>query len=630
MALKKRNLFRVLDFFTGHPFVSLLGGAALGLLWTLEAWARAGGGQHYTGGGGGGGGGGFGGGGGGDGDGIVFLLYLVLRYPKIGVPVLIVVVVASVIKHMRNPDRTTSRAVKRLEHIPFMARPDLGSLRARDPGFDESRFLERVKAAEAKVQEAWRRGEMKPVRSLLSDGLMRRLDTQLSLMRRFGTRNITADHHVFSARIHAADYDDHFDTLHVAIEAAIRDLDVPASLSFDEALARAEKAPQQRYTEIWSFLRRPGARSSDALEALSGKCPSCGASLESGAVTRCDHCQALVNSGQYDWVLAEITQVEEWRPRSTGRVQGLDRLAAKDPGFNRQAAEDRASYLFWRWIEALATGSAKPLAKVALSLLKQEISQLTKNGPRPLHKVAVGGVDLLACETDTGDGRDRYHVKVLWSSASSEKGRPAHQANVLTMSRKSDVEVKATGFAHARCPECHGPLEENDSPSCDYCGAALDAGDADWVLHAVIQPEAFTLAAMGNGREAAGEIPVVIPDMGSLRERTLLLMRMAAVVMADGVVTKAERKLLKNAAKRWQVSFDAIAPILAGETDAGMVTTMRPSNPVAFLKGLISAALVDGRVDKKEERLLLDIAQNLGIEERRAREMMVKMTKDMH
>jgi uncharacterized membrane protein YebE (DUF533 family) len=117
------------------------------------------------------------------------------------------------------------------------------------------------------------------------------------------------------------------------------------------------------------------------------------------------------------------------------------------------------------------------------------------------------------------------------------------------------------------------------------------------------------------------------PDMGNPRERTLLLMRMAAVVMADGVVTKQERKLLRSASKRWNVPIDSINPILYGQMEPDIVNTMKPSNPEGFLSGLISAALIDGRIDKKEATLLLDVGNNLGIAETDTKTMMRTMTK---
>ena len=33
------------------------------------------------------------------------------------------------------------------------------------------------------------------------------------------------------------------------------------------------------------------------------KCPSCGADLPLSEVVKCEYCQAIVNSGEHDWVL---------------------------------------------------------------------------------------------------------------------------------------------------------------------------------------------------------------------------------------------------------------------------------------------------------------------------------------
>ena len=43
--------------------------------------------------------------------------------------------------------------------------------------------------------------------------------------------------------------------------------------------------------------------------------------------------------------------------------------------------------------------------------------------------------------------------------------------------------------------------------------------------------------------------------------------------------------------------------------------------------GLVSAALIDGRIDSKEEKLLLDVARNLGISDADSRNMMNNMAK---
>lgn len=72
---------------------------------------------------------------------------------------------------------------------------------------------------------------------------------------------------------------------------------------------------------------------------------------------QCPQCGSVVNSGKYDWVLAEITQDEEWVvPPAVNRVKGWQIIRERDPGLNFQHIEDRASVIFWRCMMAVYFG----------------------------------------------------------------------------------------------------------------------------------------------------------------------------------------------------------------------------------------------------------------------------------
>jgi tellurite resistance protein len=613
---------RVFTWLLARPWIGPLLGALCVLLGASVAFARSGGGENYSGGGSGGGGGG---------DELGMLLWLVFAYPEVGVPVVIIVGIAAVVKRAKNPDRTTGRAVDRLQMMPTFDSSALGRIKERDPAWDEPRFVEKVKRLHATLGDAWCRGNMASVRHLLSDGLTRRFETQLSIMKKQGRKDAVADDHITALRIHAAEMDESFDTLHVLIRAEARDTDVDAALSYEEAKAKAAKAPLKPYEEVWSFLRRPGAKTKTDGALAEGKCPSCGAPLPLSQVTRCDSCKALVNSGEYDWVLAEITQVQEWRPSSSGRVRGFDAMRNHDQGCSRQGCEDRASYVFWRWVEGLVSASGKPLSKVATKTFRKQVEEMVASGPANLFKVAVGAVDLVACQRECNDGKDRVYTKVLWSCARSASGAPAPSANLFILERSTGARDQA-GLSFARCPNCQGPLGENDDPKCEYCGEDLSAGARDWVLGEVIHPEELQSCLSRYAKREATitddtqEMPgMYLPDMGNPAERVLLLMRIAAVIVADGVITKEENKLLTSMAKRWRIPLEAVEPILQGK-ETQVALALRPTDSKAFLSVLISAALVDGKVDKKEEKVLIDVGQSLGLGaeqvRNRVREMM--------
>jgi tellurite resistance protein len=182
---------------------------------------------------------------------------------------------------------------------------------------------------------------------------------------------------------------------------------------------------------------------------------------------------------------------------------------------------------------------------------------------------------------------------------------------------RADFSKKTGGLSYAHCPECMGPLDENDQGVCSYCGANLSSGKSDWVLEGTMPYLSTQRVQKQISADFKGEIDEMpswaIPDMGSPAERKMLLLSMAAVVMADGIATNSEKKLLKAAAKRWQVPYATVNPVLYGQMTPEQVSQIQPSDPERFVDGLIAAALIDGRIDSKEEKLLMGVAKNMGL-----------------
>lgn len=114
---------------------------------------------------------------------------------------------------------------------------------------------------------------------LLCFGFLFVLATQLQLLRGQGLRNAMADWRVVSAEVLAADSDELWDTVHVKIVGAARDLDVPAELPAGEVQKRLQRVEVGEYDEAWSFVRRRGKHSAKGVPALEGHGPSCGADL---------------------------------------------------------------------------------------------------------------------------------------------------------------------------------------------------------------------------------------------------------------------------------------------------------------------------------------------------------------
>lgn len=366
---------------------------------------------------------------------------------------------------------------------PIIQERSIDALKEHDAGFDAAAFTERTRAIVATVNKAWLAGDMSPARRVISDGVYVRFMTQLQLLREQGLRNAMADWRVVSAEILAADADELWDTVHVKIVGSARDLDLPLELPAAEAEKRLQRVAVAEYDEAWSFVRRRGKSSKKGVPALEGRCPSCGAELPLSEVVRCEYCKALVNSGEHDWVLAEITQAAEWRASASVKtIPGLSELRERDPSVSRQELEDRVSVSFWKWVEACSTGKPDKLARFCIKPPQDPASRAAVAlSPHKLREVAVGSADLKRIEAK--EGLDRASLEVRWSAAIDGQA-PEHHRHLFILGRAADAKSQR-GLSSLDCPSCGGPLAKSDEVTCRYCGTALTGGKHEWGLLAV-------------------------------------------------------------------------------------------------------------------------------------------------
>lgn len=585
------------------------------ILWPLLAWARAGGGQHYSGGSSGGGSGGDGI----DAAAVWFLVNLCIEYPPLGIAVVGGLGVYGIIKYLRHPDRTTRKALESMAANDNMPRnlDGLGSLSQRDPGFQLAALLARARSTVERVNLAWSDGDMARARGLISDAVYVRFRTQLRLLAAQGVRNRVGDFTVLAAEAVAVESDNDWDTVHVSVRARARDLDLPAGLNDAQAAARLAAAPLDSFAEIWSFARRVGAQTLAAGGALEGRCPECGAAVPPAETVRCEYCRAVVNSGTHDWVLAEITQAVEWEATSAGTraIPGYDGLRERDPGLNRENVEDRASVLFWKWIAARVTGDTKGLAR----FISAEPSELgiVPGETHALERVAVGAADLVACDPAPVEGKERCYVRLKWSAAQGSSGDPNHSISMLILARRQGIFTPAGRMALV-CHACRGPLDDSDAVRCAYCAADVGPGAQEWALEAVTSPqtaERLRAARAGAIGAATDEDAIDLPDLADATEREVLFWSMAGVLRADGEIKSSERRLLQRCARRWSIPQARVEAALAGPwpPTSAPARPLNPEDRTAFLTYLVTAALVDGRVDAKERKLLDAVALALEV-----------------
>ena len=469
----------------GNWIVRIVGALAALLVVLLPRilWARAGGGGNFS-------GGGHGGGHGGGSGGWFFLVQLLLDYPAVGIPVILIVVGGAIYYYYNQSSQAASSRQAAAQKANSSA---LAVLCQADPAFEPNAFLQRARMAFDKIQSAWCAQNLQYVRAFISDGVHERFSLQFSEQKQLGYRDQMENISVEEMAIVEVASQGLFDELSVRFRARAADFRV----SIADGRRVSGSTSVQPFAEVWSFLRRRGAQTTAGKTGLiEGNCPNCGSPIELNESANCANCKALLRSGQYDWVLCEITQESEWERFSSMEIHGVPALRQSDPEFNIYALQDRASVIFWRKASADRTGRIQPLAKIALPEFCNTYAgrlKAAEDGQRQfLAECGVGAVVLRGIVGDN-DG-DRSIVAVRWSGKHFvETGGQLHNTNqdslrndLFVLYRKKGVKTDAgKSISSAHCPQCGAPNSGGAGAGCEFCGAVLNDGSLDWVLEGI-------------------------------------------------------------------------------------------------------------------------------------------------
>ena len=604
----------------------------LGVLFTLssELIARAGGGGGFGGGssGGGGGfsGGGRSGGGSGGGDGLGVVIYLLIRlaiqYPLIGIPLIIVAIVLFFMSGKAGHSSHISRTIRKARKVPIIRenKSFISMLQKKDPSFTEANMISLTKTAFTKLQNSWSSQNLKQIRHLVSDGIYERFSLQLEMMKASQLKNIMEDLSVKNVKVIKIESDNSFDTIHIMITAKSKDYFVNSETNRKVYGSTS----LEEFSEIWSFLRKPGVQTLSGSGVIQECCPNCGSPLTNYDVVECEACQSIVNSGEYDWVLAEITQQSEWDGTRVKNANTMIRtMVQKDSQFNVQHIEDRVSVIFFRNMAAQFFADSKYLAKLALPQFIEDNSSRYLPMESGKHKfyadASVGAVDLLdVVISDNPEGMDEVKVKVTWSGHKEEKTIPSLikpnfevssiYEHIFTLQRKSGLSSSSKNvLTSSHCPNCGAPEVNDNSTKCEYCGTPLNDGTGDWVLASIIPFS--SLAQHQNLYKAKTETTSTLfasDENLSASQNEKILFAMVAILFADGVADPKEIKMLEEFSDSRDVSRQKTQQIIntVREGNIEIPTPTSSEEAHVLLKGMVLMCLADGKVDKSEMQMI--------------------------
>ncbi|MFZ2956201.1 MAG: TIM44-like domain-containing protein [Candidatus Ozemobacteraceae bacterium] len=539
-------------------------------------------------------------------------------------------------RHDPEEERGPDLKMLQIQDAGIMSR-SLTDLCRRDPKFASDRFIKRTEETFWKIQKAWYGQEPAPIQHLVGDALFeqfrQQIDDQQASGIRFQDRKMT----IFENRIVQVNSDRNFDIVHVFLRASSAD----ALVDLKTGKVLAEEDERQQFSEYWSFLRRPSAKTLEKPGLLEGSCPNCSAPLEIGQATVCGVCKSFLRSGTYDWVLAKITQACEWEYTEPTWLPGWQDMIRLDPNITVQQIEDRGGVMFWMLRMAERQKKSEPLRRYATS---EWCERVAETGGSPIHDwsymdgVALGSVSLKGFRLDPD--WDRLYLLVAWrgipiykhADEDFNRGKriPRIVRDVFVLIRRHGLTTdERITLSSAHCPRCGAPLASAYSVSCEYCNLILNEGTAGWILEKETDERDPDFQKLHQTKVTAQDSP------GENREHRSaidVLTVMAQVLLADGKIDEREMKLLKEMGARYRIPPARIDSILSSLKE-GQVHVPSAGNLVqswALLEAAARMALSDNELSPEEERTLNLLGQFLGYSQADVQRAIKKEQKRLH
>ncbi|HNX60370.1 MAG TPA: hypothetical protein PKK43_14810, partial [Spirochaetota bacterium] len=454
-------------------------------------------------------------------------------------------------------------------------------------------------------------GDISPARRFISDGVYQRFTTQLLMMNLLKQRDEISGVTVKSAFIAGCETDGQYDILHVAITAGMNDRFVSGT---DSSLN--SPGGYDEFTEYWSFIRKRGAAGKDIYS--SDSCPQCSGTLPAslGDACRCPYCNTYVNSPEYDWVLSEITQSDDFMmntfsaEKSSGLYAGTRELVSADEDFSVQLLEDKASNGYLQILTATALHEPQRARRFVSDRLFERIS--AAKGDYLYNRLYLNNVTLISAMRDGDINRLYIGVKSSYQRVSLSGGRASlidrailTGREVLVMERHADAsKPKGSVFAHI-CPSCGAPVADSLKVECEYCGVPLNSAKNEWIIADVMSVENYSAIATSIKSSAVGTIAPDAED--SLYDvRDFAFNNVLVIIGADNVFTDEEIALADRLAKKWKFPKSKIEQLMS-EARARRLSIRMPEDPRKrgkIIKLMRKAAMIDGMMAEEEKEII--------------------------
>ena len=598
---------------------SIIGATTSRVAWPLALLFFSGFAQAVA---GGAGGGDWGSGGGDDGSAIFEIIFWILFSLPFPYNIIALIIVGIIAWRLKRKVGAIS-GLNNIPSVPLATERSFvlpASFVARNPSFTPISLISKANTAFATIQQAWSKQDMAPARRWLSDGIWQRFNTQFAMMRLLGQTNNVANVRIRKSYIASIEEDGQFDIAHVGIYYTADDDFVSAKYpSLDR------RGPLE-ILEYWSFVRKAGVGEKDMYH--SNLCPSCGAELpaDMGEVARCTSCQTVCTLGDYDWVLSEITQADDFvntntrLTKSGNFTQRIRSALAADGDFSIQSLEDKASNAYMQIMTAQVTRQPEKMRRFVSDQAFATLSHRhAQQAPFVFNRLYLNSVT--AIDHYRADGKDQLVVALKRTaqrvSIADERLTLLDQGmyasnEIMILSRDAGAGAsKASLYAHA-CPACGAPVGDTLDLKCAYCGELLNSTSREWIVSALLGAEEYK--ALADGKKSAMATGVKTTQLDPLYAARDYVFNNALMMLGvDGELSPDELAFGQRLARRMGYDAKKLAGLFELAKNRTLVLRLPEDRKTAIKvqRLMEKAARADQNITASEQALLDEVGKRI-------------------
>jgi predicted lipid-binding transport protein (Tim44 family) len=477
--------------------------------------SRVGGGESYS---GGGSHGGSGGGGGGVGE-LIYLLirlliWLIMDYPVLGVP-LTIIIIALIIYWARKSVASSplqdysSSSSGNFYRAPspssYTLNQKIAALKQADPNFSRPLLMDFLQMIYVRIHHARGDHNWESLKPYIDPNFLAALAEE--------SKGLAKVERIVIGSLQILDINLTSSGTRIAVEFEANFAETGDGKTWNEFYSK----------EQWLFQRKSGVLSKGPEEIVKFACPSCGSPAELKSDGTCPYCGNVVNQGNFHWQLFNATTVARGaKPPlklSLGGVEeGTDlptvyqpnfeaerrNFQMRYPNFSWQIFENRVREVFSNLQDAWTKKqweSARPLETDYLFSTHRFWMERyeEENLINKLEEIEIVSIVPAKIEQDAFYESITVRVSAKMKDYIVDRNNKvvAGNQNVKRSFSEYWTFIRRAGFSldketdEKNCPQCSAPMKISMAGICEYCNAKITSGTFYWTLAFIEQDEAY-------------------------------------------------------------------------------------------------------------------------------------------